>query len=161
MRPARNCRKSRKQRRCSRSSLCPAHACSGRFARDDEAADEIDLDDLAKEGGRGIETWDVASDPGRIDEPGQRSDLGLASRNGSDHGLDKVGGKVFWNMPPQDPVIPWPRRFVDADHLVTVMGKVPQRRFEIVTLPRAEIEAARKEVAAPPRPRPKITLIKE
>jgi hypothetical protein len=59
--------------------------------------------------------------------------------------VDKVGGQVFWNMPPQDPVIPWPRRFVDADHIVTVMGKAPQRRFEIVTLPRKEIEAARKK----------------
>jgi hypothetical protein len=59
--------------------------------------------------------------------------------------VDKVRGKVFWTMPPQDPVIPWPRRFVDADHVVTVMGKAPQRRFEIVTLPRDQIEAARKK----------------
>jgi WD40 repeat protein len=59
--------------------------------------------------------------------------------------VDKVRGNVFWKMPPQDQAIPWPRRFVDADHLVTVMGKAPQRRFEIVTVPREEIEAARKK----------------
>jgi hypothetical protein len=59
--------------------------------------------------------------------------------------IDKTRGKVFWTMPPQDPKIPWPRRFVDNDHIVTVMGKAPQRRLEIVTLPREEIEAARKK----------------
>jgi len=59
--------------------------------------------------------------------------------------IDKKRGNVFWTMPPQDPKIPWPRRFVDNDHIVTVMGKAPQRRLEIVTLPREEIEAARKK----------------
>ena len=59
--------------------------------------------------------------------------------------VDRQVGKVFWTMPPQDAKIPWPRRFLDNDHIATVMGVAPQRRMEIVTLPRDEIEAARKK----------------
>jgi hypothetical protein len=60
--------------------------------------------------------------------------------------IDHDRGKVFWTRDPEDLNVLWQRRFLDADHIVTVMVKSPrERQLEIITLPKDEIEAARKK----------------
>jgi hypothetical protein len=60
--------------------------------------------------------------------------------------IDHDRGNVFWTRPPEQTNVLWQRRFLDADHYATVIVKGPtERQLEIVTLPKAEIEAARKK----------------
>ncbi len=54
-----------------------------------------------------------------------------------------LNGTVFWKVPPHDPKISWQRRFVDADHLLTVLPQPPPWHVGVLTLPRDEIAAAR------------------
>jgi predicted Zn finger-like uncharacterized protein len=60
--------------------------------------------------------------------------------------IDHDRGNVFWTLPPEDPNVVFERRFLDADHLVTVTSKSRrERQLEIITLPKEEIAAARKK----------------
>jgi hypothetical protein len=60
--------------------------------------------------------------------------------------IDHDKGNVFWTLPPEDPNVLFERRFLDANHLATVVAK-PQlpRQLEIITLPKEEMAAARKK----------------
>jgi hypothetical protein len=58
--------------------------------------------------------------------------------------IDRRRGHIFWKIPPEDPKVSWQRRFVDGDHLVTVLTQPAPWHVGLVTLPRDQIEAARK-----------------
>jgi hypothetical protein len=58
--------------------------------------------------------------------------------------IDHDRGTIIWQRPPENLGVLWQRRFLDPDHYVTVLVKSPsERRLEIVTLPKDEINAAR------------------
>jgi hypothetical protein len=60
--------------------------------------------------------------------------------------IDHDRGDIFWTRPPEERTVLRQRRFLDADHYMTVIVKGPrERQLEIVTLPKDEIEAARKK----------------
>jgi hypothetical protein len=58
--------------------------------------------------------------------------------------IDHDRGAIIWQRPPEDLGVLWQRRFLDANHYVTVIQKSPrERQLEIVTLPKDEIDRAR------------------
>jgi WD40 repeat protein len=59
--------------------------------------------------------------------------------------IDRQRGNIFWKVPFADPKHFWQRRFVDADHLVSVQMEPAPWHVGIVTLPRDQITAARRK----------------
>jgi WD40 repeat protein len=60
--------------------------------------------------------------------------------------IDRKRGNVFWTIPQDDPdKAYWVRRFLDANSVATVAGQKPRRQLEIITLPKDQLEAARKK----------------
>jgi outer membrane biosynthesis protein TonB len=59
--------------------------------------------------------------------------------------IDHDRGNVFWSLPPDNLNVLWFRRFLDAGDIATIRVKEDKRHLEIITLPKDEIEAARKK----------------
>jgi hypothetical protein len=101
--------------------------------------------------GKKLSDHNVAYDPPQIDslwfDGGTRSLVWCPDRSGwvlFGHLLvDRQSGAVVWRLPPEprgsQEIIP--RQFLDPDHVSTVEGKF-DKKLTILTLPRAEIDAA-------------------
>ena len=89
--------------------------CFCRFARDEEASEQIYIENLAEDFRAGLECGDVASDSGRVDDPAERAKFAFA---GSDRPYDRILIGDIKTLKAQFSAIP--KLFARRDEIVLV-----------------------------------------